>query len=595
MNAAQYLRRLARRSAMWLSRSSVFLRGAWRTIPVETAVVAMSAIGAIGLVHRFDGDGWLRFFIAGILLTPLALAAHRLGRRVQLVATVLAAAGVLTALAFALPTQGRLHEPAFSWPFRLSLLAAMVVPFVAAGRRFTHFVRRFFEETTTWGLLWLGALAALGVVVLALDELFDLRIETYGSDAGIVMTGAFILVYLHRLLADDPAVPGRMPELWRRLATTIGAPFVSVMLVILVVYEAVVIAHGELPRNMLSPLILGAGFVGYLSTLVIASVLAEGGGGVLSPAERHRWARNKTILVMRAFPIVVLVLLPMAGWALWVRVEDHGFTPFRVVRAMGLLCLAVLSLASAIRWLRGRGPLTWEVPAAVLVFSLAAAFGPASAVQLTIRSQRDRLGHELDGAGATRVVGAESSQRIPVGDERFAAMVGSLRALNDLGGMPALRLVLSGSVELCTERWREAECLKRLGIYEQNDFAPIKSIELSARMAEGRAAVAAGRLAFVKLDREIGNPAPGPADDGLSLLADHVAVYIAGKEIARASLTELLAAAMAGQNLPPRTLEVVGPDGSVLADLVVQTIYLRRHGDDAPEATTLTAAVVWRR
>jgi hypothetical protein len=285
----------------------------------------------------------------------------------------------------------------------------------------------------------------------------------------------------------------------------------------------------------------------------------------------------------------------MAGWALWVRVEDHGFTPFRVVRAMGLLCLAVLSLASAIRWLRGRGPLTWEVPAAVLVFSLAAAFGPASAVQLTIRSQRDRLGHELDGAGATRVVGAESSQRIPVGDERFAAMVGSLRALNDLGGMPALRLVLSGSVELCTERWREAECLKRLGIYEQNDFAPIKSIELSARMAEGRAAVAAGRLAFVKLDREIGNPAPGPADDGLSLLADHVAVYIAGKEIARASLTELLAAAMAGQNLPPRTLEVVGPDGSVLADLVVQTIYLRRHGDDAPEATTLTAAVVWRR
>jgi len=30
----------------------VFLRGAWRTLSVETAVVAMAAIGANGLVHR---------------------------------------------------------------------------------------------------------------------------------------------------------------------------------------------------------------------------------------------------------------------------------------------------------------------------------------------------------------------------------------------------------------------------------------------------------------------------------------------------------------------------------------------------------------
>jgi hypothetical protein len=580
---------------MWLSRSSVFVRGAWRTVPVETVVVAMSAIGAIGMVHRADSVWWLRLFLAGILLTPLALAAHRLGERVQRLAMGLAAAGVLAVLAVALPAHGRLCEPAFSWPFRLSLLAAMVVPFVAAGRRFTHFVRRFFEETTTWGLLWLGALAALGVVVLALDELFDLRIEDYGSDVGVVMTGGFILVYLHRLLADDPASPGRMPELWRRLATAIGAPFVSVMLVILVVYEAAALARGQLPRNMLSPLILGAGFVGYLSTLVIVSVLGEDPGGVLQPAERHRWARHKTIRIMRAFPIVLFALLPMAGWALWVRVEDHGFTPFRVVRAMGLLCLAVLSLASAIRWLRGRGPLTWEVPAAVLVCSLAAAFGPASAVKLTIRSQRDRLAHELAAAGATRIVGAESAPRIPVDDERFDAMVGSLRALDDLGGEPALRLVLSGSVALCTERWREAECLKRLGIFQRRDFAPIATTEASSYTAEGQTAVGAGRLAFINLGRDAGNPAPGPAGaGGLALLADHLAVYTAGKETARASLTELLAASMGNQHLPPRTLALVGPDGTVVADLVVQAINLIRHGNDA-EATSLAAVVIWRR
>src|SRR5262249_29599403 len=144
---------------------------------------------------------------------------------------------------------------------------------------------------------------------------------------------------LHRLLDDDAATPGRMPELWRRLATTIGAPFVSVMLAILVVYEVVVLVRGELPRNMLSPLILAAGFVGFLSTLIISSVIGESTGAVLQPADPHRWARQRSIRLARAFPIVLIVLLPMAGWALWVRVEQYGFTPFRAVRAMGLLCL----------------------------------------------------------------------------------------------------------------------------------------------------------------------------------------------------------------------------------------------------------------
>jgi len=65
----------------------------------------------------------------------------------------------------------------FVWRYGLALLAALLVPFVAAARDFTGFVRRFFEETTTWGLLWICALVALGVIALALRELFDLRVH----------------------------------------------------------------------------------------------------------------------------------------------------------------------------------------------------------------------------------------------------------------------------------------------------------------------------------------------------------------------------------------------------------------------------------
>lgn len=592
---------------MWLSRSTAFLRGAWRAVPVETLAVALAAVGAIGFVHDLTQVWFLRLFLAGVLLTPLAFAAHRFGLRTQALATALAAAGVLAALATALPDVSRFDAPTFSWPFRLSVLAAMLVPFVASGPRFPRFVRRFFEETTTWGLLWLGALGAVAVVFLALDELFDLHVYRLGRDAVIVLTAGFILVYLHRLLADDAAAPGRMPELWRRLATTIGAPFVSVMLVILVSYELAALARGQLPRNMLSPLILAAGFVGYISTLIITSVLGEDpGAAALQPAEPHRWARRKSIRLARAFPLVLLALLPMAGWALWVRVDEYGFTPFRAVRAMGLLCLAVVSLLGAIRWLRGRGPLTWEVPAAILGFTLAAAFGPASAVDITIASQRTRLRRGLDAAGARRIVNLHPVEtRIEVEPKPFAVLADSIRALAELGGERALRTVLSGSVELCTDRWAETECLKRLGVYVRGDYAPVPDRPRSfVHLAvQGRFSIGSGRLAFVDLSHQPGEAAarpeseanPNDAEASLVLFGDAVAVYAGGVESARVSLADLMATWQGDRILPARVLPLVGSDGVVFADLAVESLDVQRHGNAPPEVSHLSGVVIWRR
>src|SRR5437879_3903169 len=146
---------------MWRSRTNMFIQGAWRSLPVETLVVAMAAVGAIGGVHDHTQVVWQRLLFAGVLLTPLAFAAHRLGRRMQALAIGVAAVGVLAALAVGLNDVHDHTQPAFSWPYFLTLLGALLAPFVAAAGRFTRFVRRFLEETTTWGLLWLCALVAL--------------------------------------------------------------------------------------------------------------------------------------------------------------------------------------------------------------------------------------------------------------------------------------------------------------------------------------------------------------------------------------------------------------------------------------------------
>ncbi|HET7503629.1 MAG TPA: hypothetical protein VFK02_21560 [Kofleriaceae bacterium] len=590
-----------------MPRSIDFLRGAWRTLPVETLAVALAATGAIGLVHD-DGEVWfLRLFLAGVVLTPLAFAAHRLGRRVQAAATALAAAGVVAALCHAMSHPHDLDATAFRTPFLLSLLAAVLVPFVASGAGFPRFVRRFFEETTTWTLLWLVAMAAIGVVFLALHELFDLRIQELGADLVVVVTGGFVLVYLHRLL-DDAAAPGRVPELWRRLATAIGAPFVCVMLAILVVYEIVVLARGELPRNMLSPLILAAGFVGFGSTLVISSVLGEdSAAGPLAPADPHRWARRRSIRLARAFPIVLLALLPMAGWALWLRIDQHGVTPFRAVRAMGLLCLGALCLAGAIRWLRGRGPLTWELPAAIIMFALVAAFGPLGATHLTISSQRARLARQLDAVGAGREVAATpTTQRIEVAEDTLDELRNTLRVLVEAGGEPALRGVLTGALSRCAERWSETDCLKRLGIYERGDTTPVyEPPRAMAHLAAlDRFPVDGKRLAFVELSHQRGVAAPAPGspearalDDtgGLVLLGDAVAIYRGGGEVARVPLGDLMAIARGSDRvLPARTLAVIDHDGAPLADLIVATLDLEQYGDAASELTHLSGAILWR-
>ncbi|HEY6179923.1 MAG TPA: hypothetical protein VIX73_35970, partial [Kofleriaceae bacterium] len=169
-------------------RWNAFLRGACRELPVETTIVAAAAVGTIGLNHGNDELWTQRLLLAGLIATPLAFAAHRLarsGRRVPVIAGGAAAVGVFAAVTAAMQHRSAIEHAAFGWPYVLSLIAATLVPFVVPGPAFAPFVRRFFEQTTTWAVLCASAIAALRVVTLALEELFDLRIERLGIDAAI--------------------------------------------------------------------------------------------------------------------------------------------------------------------------------------------------------------------------------------------------------------------------------------------------------------------------------------------------------------------------------------------------------------------------
>jgi hypothetical protein len=602
MSRAQYSRLLVRSNVM--SRWNAFVRGAWRQLPIETAIVALAAIGAIGLVHRPREVWFLRLLLAGVIATPLAVAAHRLerrGPRLPLIAGGVAAAGVLVAVSAGASTVDALDSGGFCWPYLLSVLAAMLVPFVVPGPPFAGFVRRFFEQTTTWAILCGCALAAVGVVTLALAELFDLRIRLLALDASIVLGCGFILVYLHRLLDGDPGSRGRMPELWRRLATMIGAPFVTAMLAILAVYEIVARTRGELPRNMLSPLIMAAGLVGFVSTLIISSVLDEDRGtSVLAPADPHRWARRWSVRLTRAFPAPVLALLPMAGWALWLRIDQHGITPFRAVRGIGLLCLATLSLLGTMRWARGRPALSWQVPAAIIGFALVAAFGPLSAVQLSIRSQAARVARFLDEAGAGRTVAETAGPaRIELAPERYRELDEALRSLASVGGVPALQRVLTGSVGVCSQRWMTGECLARLGIAERGSPVSPPRDPVTVLETHDRVLTAAGEVELIDLTRQP-NAADLPAShgqpgSGFRLEADRVVFQPGSIVVAEASLAALIRQREINHGLPASALPLVRADGTIVGELAVERLDVWQADSRAAQVTRLTAIAIWRR
>lgn len=547
----------------YLSIARSFLRGALRRLPVETAIVTAAAVAVIAAIHGDHEHVWhLRVLLAALLAGPLVFALHERAGRFAISLGAAVSAMVMTGMVYGLPTLSGFDQSSFQWTYGLLLLASFLIPFIAAAPRFTTFVRRFFEEITIWGLLWGAAVLAIGVISYALHGLFDLRVEKVAADAALLTTAVVVLIVLDRLLPTQATI-SKMPEIWRRLATAIGAPFVAVMLLILIVYQGTVLASGELPRNLLSPLIIGAGFSGFLCTLILTAVAAEPvGSGALSPAEPHRFLRNRSVLLTRAFPAVLVLLLPMALWALYVRIDAYGLTPFRVVRMAALLGLGLLGVLGTVRWWRGRPPLGWQVPAIVALVALVISIGPISAVQLSIRSQVARLDALLlDNGIATHVIGPAFGEVLAehsVSEEVAAELRDAISLLADLGGEVALRRVFSGEVAVCAERWSGAdECLRRLRI-RATDEHPAQVAQFIAA-ARGPIAMPSGQLVF--LDIYSGT-------DGFEFVGDLLRVRLEDGSWATASLTEAIAAARESKSLSNRAVVLrsdIGLDAGILA------------------------------
>ena len=458
-----------------------------RELPFETVCVAIAAFLLVLASH--NGGSFprsfpsLRCLLSVVFIAPLGFSTTLLKRGGRISAKVAAVAyGVLCVAAFAFAYFLDDVPPlAIGWRLAPAFLFSAASPFIAsafavpkrtrneAEAAFSGFVRSFVESATT-GLVYFGAAAiAILVIFAGITTLFDFFPDELLADALTLLTAISVLFFFESLLRPPTKDVSR---LWQVVTKKIAAPFVAAMVSIVGIYEIWVLLTGQMPKNTLSPLLIGTGVIGIIAALVIQAMLdgetapPESSKGMLQRSARIAWERQLSIVVVKWFHVTMFLLLPMGMWAVFARVDQYGFTPFRVARLAVLLALFFISIAGILRLLLKKGPVSFDAAAIFLVIAGLITIGPLSAVDLSIDSQTTRLQNQFSSLGITGDIPAETEVFVSRGLQH--ELQTTVDVIRDLGGFEALSDAgIGGAVNECRQFW---SCSEALGVF--NDESP---------------------------------------------------------------------------------------------------------------------------
>lgn len=377
------------------------IRGAFVRTPVEVMIAVATAIAVSATIEDWiEPDVLAHFMITAFLLLCATFATSALhALKVFDGRTRWALTGVFGAAIVGYGTLWFDVELATeAWRFGFLAVAAVMgvalVPVTArlgdttASERFWRFNTRLLFRVAVAGvyagLLYGGV--SLGVV--AVGELFGLHVagEIYGhlfSVIGIGLGTILAVGCLGRVAQiDRPYTDAEM--IWfGRLGTFLFVPLLLFYLGIMYLYLGKVMITGDIPSNILSPLALGAGILGYAGVFALQPFLERGD---------HR----PLAFVLKGFPVAFIPLVPMGIWAVTERIGQYGWTEFRYARIAALVCLGVFSLVGTYRWIRKKDFSLTYGPAIVGIIAFAGAVGPWGASYVSHASQKARMVEALE-------------------------------------------------------------------------------------------------------------------------------------------------------------------------------------------------------
>lgn len=430
-------------------------RDAFTHAPVEVLMGVALAVAFSISVRSRDGEWWVRVFTAAVIALPLVFGVSVLrarsllsaGARWGATALALTCAGAYAVWIFSpkLESEGWRAVALASAAWLALALAAFPGDATGRRRRFWRFNALLLGRILAVGLYGAALFAALAGAVAAVTSLFELpRPDHLYED----LVGAVFFALVPWVVAGG--VPGLAAEgeghapltAVRRAGRYLYAVVLVVYLAILFAYTIKVAATGDLPKNILSPIVLFAGLAGLL------------GGIFLEPLQDDPESRGVARLV-RLLPALLLPLLPLPIWAVGVRQDQYGWTEFRYLRLLVLVALAVLAVWGTVRLARRRAPLLAPVPAVLAAALLLGSVGPWSAQAVSRRDQTARLRSALTRAGMMRdgrllrpllPPGKYSRTPTTIPDDQYAHVSGALGYLYDSHGAAAASRALGTDV-----------------------------------------------------------------------------------------------------------------------------------------------------
>ena len=264
--------------------------------------------------------------------------------------------------------------------FLMSLSFHLLVAFAAFTGRgqlqgFWQFNKTLFLRFLTSALYGVVLFLGLAAAIAATNFLFNFKFEgdTYAI-LWVWIAGMFTTIFFlagvpveTRTLDDDQSYPKGL----KIFTQYVLIPLASVYLIILLAYEVKILVQWNLPKGLVSNLILGYAVFGILSLLLVY------------PIREH--AENKWLKTFsRSFYFLLIPLLGLLFVAVGARVFKYGITEYRYF----LILLACWLLFISVYFLLFKKQNIKLIPVSLCIITLLAIYGPQSAFSVSMYSQR---------------------------------------------------------------------------------------------------------------------------------------------------------------------------------------------------------------
>ena len=272
--------------------------------------------------------------------------------------------------------------------------------------------------------LFLGLAAAIG----SMNFLFNFKFQwdTFAIlwvwIAGIFQTFFFLSGVPANLnkLEEDKTYPGGL----KIFTQFVLIPLATVYAIILLAYEAKILIEWELPKGLVSNLILGYAVFGILSLLLIYPVRDQ---------DENKWLKTFS----RSFYYVLIPLILLLVWAVLARVIDYGITEERYF----LIILAAWLAFINAYFLLSKSQNIMIIPFSLCLVTALSVYGPQGAFSTSRRSQISELKQLFEKQGSLDGEKIIALKRKP-GKEDMTRMINIVDYLVNMHGLESFSPIL---------------------------------------------------------------------------------------------------------------------------------------------------------